>query len=61
MQALKNQIKTLEQRVEKLLEENQSLKAEINKFSDFNLKDLSNLQGINSNAMTVSNVREVHL
>lgn len=61
MIALKNQIKTLEERVHTLLEENQTLKAEINKFSDFNLKDLSNLQGMGSSALAISNVREVHL
>lgn len=37
LQMLKNQIRTLEVRVENLLKENIDLKGEINKFSDYNL------------------------
>jgi archaellum component FlaC len=57
MQALRNQIKTLEDRVEALLAENQSLKADLNRFSEYTPKELSRLNG----SMATSAVREVQL
>lgn len=44
-----------------MLSENLALKVEINKFSDFNMKDLGISQLGGSQALVVSSVREVPL
>ena len=56
MQALKMQIKTLQARVQNLLNENQKLKIELNNFSDYNLDHMKSFVPDN---LTFSSVRDV--
>lgn len=58
LQALRNQIKTLEDRVTNLLEENQELRLELNKYSDLNMSSLKEEAAAN---VAVSTVKEVTL
>lgn len=54
LQTLKNQIKTLEERVNFLMEENQGLKLELNKYSDLNISALKE-----EGNLAISTVKEV--